>query len=152
VKGEFDMMHRLKRGRRREQGHAVIEVALMSPWIFFLFMGALDFGFYAYAIIATQNAARVAVMQTSLNSTTAANSTLACQYALTELNKLPNASSLGTCGALPVTVNATSVVDADGANASQVAVTYQTINMIPIPGLTGRLTLTRTAQMRLKGP
>ena len=47
----------------------------MAPWIFFLFMGTLDFGFYAYAIIATQNAARVAVMQTSLNSTTAANST-----------------------------------------------------------------------------
>ena len=44
------------------------------------------------------------------------------------------------------------VVDADGANSSRVAVTYQSINMIPIPGLMGRLTLTRTAQMRLKGP
>jgi Flp pilus assembly protein TadG len=146
------MMPRFKRGRRREHGHAVIEVSLMAPWIFFLFMGTLDFGFYAYAIIATQNAARVAVMQTSLNSTTAASSDLACQYALTELNTLPNASSLNTCGALPVIVNATSVVDADGANSSQVAVTYQSINMIPIPGFTGRLTLTRTAQMRLKGP
>lgn len=124
----------------------------MAPWIFFLFMGTLDFGFYAYAIIATQSAARVAVMQTSQNSTTAANSTLACQYALTELNMLPNASSLNSCGALPVTVNATLVVDADGANASQVAVTYQSINMIPIPGLSGSLTLTRTAQMRLKQP
>jgi Flp pilus assembly protein TadG len=146
------MMPRFKRGRRREHGHAVIEVSLMAPWIFFLFMGTLDFGYYAYAIIATQNAARVAVMRTSLNSTTAANSTLACQYALTELNTLPNASSLNTCGGLPVIVNATSIVDADGNNSSQVAVTYQSINMIPIPGFTGRLTLTRTAQMRLKGP
>ena len=146
------MMPRFKRRGWREHGHAVIEIALMAPWIFFLFMGTLDFGFYSYAIIATQNAARVAVMQTSQNSTTAANSTLACQYALTELNKLPNASSLNTCGGLPVVVNATAVVDADGANASQVAVTYQSINMIPIPGLAGRLTLTRTAQMRLKGP
>jgi hypothetical protein len=145
------MMPRFKRGRRRD-GHAVIEVSLMAPWIFFLFMGTLDFGFYAYAIIATQNAARVAVMRTSLNSTTAANSTLACQYALTELNTLPNVGSLSTCASLPVIVNATSIVDADGANSSQVAVTYQSINMIPIPGFTGRLTLTRTAQMRLKGP
>ena len=124
----------------------------MAPWIFFLFMGTLDFGFYAYAIIAVQNAARVAVLETSQNSTTAADSTLACQYALTELNRLPNASSLNTCGGLPVTVTATALVDTDGANASQVAVTYQSINMIPIPGLSGRLTLTRTAQMRLKGP
>lgn len=145
-------MPTFKRGRWREHGHAVIEISLMAPWIFFLFMGTLDFGFYAYAIIATQSAARVAVMQTSQNSTTAANSTLACQYALTELNMLPNASSLNSCGALPVTVNATLVVDADGANASQVAVTYQSINMIPIPGLSGSLTLTRTAQMRLKQP
>src|SRR5437016_6104054 len=146
-KRELAMMARFKREKWRERGHAVIEVALMAPWIFFLFMGTLDFGFYAYAIIAVQNAARVAVMQTSLNSTTAANSTLACQYALTELNTLPNAGSLSTCGGLPVVVNATAVVDSDGANASQVAVTYQTINMIPIPGLAGSLTLTRTAQM-----
>ena len=75
------MMPTFKRGRWREHGHAVIEISLMAPWIFFLFMGTLDFGFYAYAIIATQSAARVAVMQTSQNSTTAANSTLACQYA-----------------------------------------------------------------------
>jgi len=27
-------------------------------------------------------------------------------------------------------------------------VTYQTINMLPIPGLTGRLSITRNAQMR----
>jgi Flp pilus assembly protein TadG len=145
-------MSGLTRRRFRERGHAVIEISLLAPWIFFLFMGTLDFGFYAYAIISSQNAARVAVMQTSQNSTTAANSTLACQYALTELNALPNTHSLNSCDALPVIVNATQVVDADGANASQVSITYQTINMIPIPGLTGRLTLTRTAQMRLKQP
>jgi hypothetical protein len=57
---------------------------------------------------------------------------------------------LSTCGALPVTVTATAVVDADGAQASQVSVTYQTISMIPIPGVTGQLTLTRNAQMRLR--
>ena len=146
------MIPGFKRGRWRERGHAVIEISLMAPWIFFLFMGTLDFGFYAYAIIAAQSAARVAVMQTSQNSTTAANSTLACQYALTELNRMPNTSTLSTCAALPVIVNATSVVDADGANSSRVAVTYQSINMIPIPGLAGSLTLTRTAQMRLKAP
>ena len=34
--------------------------------------------------------------------------------------------------------------------AARVDITYQTINMIPVPGLTGRLSITRNAQMRLK--
>src|SRR5438477_3486704 len=128
-KRELAMMARFKREKWRERGHAVIEVSLMAPWIFFLFMGTLDFGFYSYAIIATQNAARVAVMQTSVNPTTSTDSTLACNYVLPELNVLPNTRSLTTCGALPVIVNATSFVDADGSTAARVAVTYQTINM-----------------------
>ena len=143
------MLSKLKR-RSREHGHAVIELSLMAPWLFFLMVGTLDFGFYSYAMIATENAARVAVVQTARDSLTVADSTLACQYALNELNTLPNANTLTTCAALPVIVAATSVVDADGATASQVSVTYQTINMIPIPGLSGTLTLTRTAQMRLR--
>lgn len=122
----------------------------MAPWIFFLFMGTLDFGFYASAIIATENAARVAVMQTSQDTLTQTNNTLACQFALSELNVLPNTRSLNSCGALPVTVTTAAVVDADGFKASQVSVTYQTISMIPIPGVTGQLTLTRNAQMRLR--
>jgi hypothetical protein len=144
------MMLKPRRTQSRERGHAVIEVSLMAPWIFFLFVGALDFGFYAYAIISAENAARVAVMQTSRDTLSQTDSTLACQYALSELSSLPNVGSLSTCAALPVIVNATAVVDGDGKKASQVAVTYQTIAMIPIPGLTGTLTLTRTAQMRLR--
>jgi len=144
------MMPRFNRGRWKERGHAIIEVTLMAPWIFFLFMGTVDFGFYSYAIIATQNAARIAVMQTSQTPTTATDSTLACNYVLTELNVLPNTRTLTTCGALPLIVNPTTFVDADGATAARVDVTYQTINMIPIPGLTGQLSITRNAQMRLK--
>ena len=144
------MMPKFKHGRRGQRGHAVIEVTFLAPWIFFLFMGTIDFGFYSYAIIATENAARVAAMQTSKNPTTAADQTLACNFALSELNVLPNTRTLTTCGALPVIVNATTFVDADGATASRVDVTYQTILMIPIPGLTGRLSITRNSQMRLK--
>ena len=136
--------------RPGEYGHSVIEVSFLAPWIFFLFVGTLDFGFYAYSISSVENAARVAVMQTSQDTTTQTNGALACQYALNELNSLPNTRSLSTCGSLPVTVTASAVVDADGDQASSVAVTYQTISMIPIPGLTGRLTLTRNAQMKLR--
>lgn len=130
----------------------------MAPWIFFLFMGTLDFGFYAYAAIATENAARIAVTQTSYDATTAANAATGCKYALGELKSLPNMNGVTSCAASssgidathPLAVTATQVVGADGTLASQVAVTYQTIQMIPIPGLSGQLTLTRVAQMRLK--
>jgi len=50
--------------RTKNRGSAVVEAALMMPWLAFLFMGVFDFGFYAYASICTQNAARaVAVLK-----------------------------------------------------------------------------------------
>lgn len=134
-------------------GHAVVEIALMAPWIFFLFIGVLDFGFYSYAAIATQNAARIGAMYTSSSSTLAADAAGACTYVLEELRWLPNVRSAVTaCTALPVLVTAQLVSPGvDGADASRVAVTYQTIPMVPIPGVvTGRLTLTRVAEMRIK--
>ena len=36
--------HPLRR-KKREAGNAMVEVALMAPWIFFLFVGIFDFGF-----------------------------------------------------------------------------------------------------------
>jgi|SRR5690348_5619459 Flp pilus assembly protein TadG len=142
-------------GRR---GHAVIEVSLMAPWVFFLFMGIVDFGFYAYASIATEGAARVAVEQTSTDANSAADVAIACTYALGELKSLPNMMGVTGCASSasaitssqPVAVTAAQVVGADGTQASQVTVTYQTIPMIPIPGVMGQFTLSRTAQMRLR--
>ena len=132
-------------------GHAVIEVALLLPWVIFLFAGTLDMGFYLHALIATQNAARVAAEYTSSDSGYAADSTGACRYARAEMNTLPNLSGVANCNSLPLIVTATSVPSgADGAAASSVSVTYQTNMMFPIPGLMGRLTVTRTVQMRVR--
>lgn len=155
----------LKPKQHRQRGHAIIEVSLMAPWIFFLFVGTLDFGFYAYAAIATENAARTAVTQTSHDVNTAVDTTTACNYALGELRSLPNMNTVSTCsiGALcattaptvsqtqPVGVTVCQLVGPDGAAAAQVAVTYQTVQMISIPGLvSNQFTLTRTAQMRVR--
>jgi len=151
------------RKQAAQRGHAIIEVSLMAPWIFFLFMGTLDFGFYAYAAIATENAARVAVAQTAHDVDTAVDTATACTYALGELKSLPNMRTVTTCviGGLcatsapavtstnPAGVTVCQVAGPDGAASAQVSVTYQTIPMIPIPGVTGQLTLTRTAQMRV---
>lgn len=57
-----------------------------------------------------------------------------------------------TCNGSPLTVTATSVASgADGGAASQVSVTYQTPQLIPIPGeLSGQMSITRVVEMRLR--
>ena len=116
-----------------------------------MFVGAFDMGFYSYALICTENAARVATMYTSTSNTTLTDSSTACAMALGELGSLHNLSGVTTCTSLPLIVTVDSVTGPDGAMASQVSVTYQSDQLIPIPGmLMGRLTVTRTAQMRVR--
>ncbi len=136
----------------------------MAPWIFFLFVGVFDFGFYAYASICTQNAAR-AVVLSQVQSTVGVAPPSPCTVAINELNMLPNVSAGTTCTGTPVnvppvvTLNGSSCPDngygsavtfASSPFCMQASVTYQTIPLIPIPGLLmGQLTLTRTAEMRI---
>lgn len=138
-------------GRSGERGNAIIEASLLAPWMLFLFVGVLDLGFYTYAAIATENAARVAAQYGAAGTATAGDSAGACPYALQEALSLPGLTSGMNCRSLPFVVTVTQVAGPDGTPASSASVTYQTIPMIPIPGLlTGRLTLTRTAEMKVK--
>lgn len=129
----------------------MLEAALLMPWLIFLFVGAFDLGFYNYALIATENAARVAAWYTSQGTTTSTDSATACTYALAELSSLPNVStSVTSCAVSPVVVTATQVTGADGQLASQVTVAYTSPQLVPIPGtLPGKYTFSRTVQMRL---
>ena len=52
-------------GKDRRRGSAVVEAALLMPWICFLFVGILDSGFYTYGAMATQNAARAVAIQSA---------------------------------------------------------------------------------------
>ena len=137
--------------KRRDRGHAVVEVSLLAPWILFLLVGTLDLGFYSYALICTQKAARVAVTYTSSKSATAADSAIACQSALKEMRMMADVRGLSACNSYPLIVTASAVTGVDGARASEVAVTYRSAQLIPIPGLiVGRMTVTRRAQMRIQ--
>jgi Flp pilus assembly protein TadG len=147
--------------KRRESGHALVEIALLSPWIFLLFMAIFDFGFYSYAAIATANSARVAALYTAGSPSSANDSAAACARVLEEMRALPNVGAATACGACmpgtectagPIQVTAT-LLDpgADGAPASRVTVVYQTINLFPLPWLPGQMTITRQTQMRIKG-
>jgi Flp pilus assembly protein TadG len=144
-----------KRQRNDERGNAVIEVALLAPWIFFLFLGVIDVGFYYYAAINVQNAARAAAMYTSSTIGAMTDSTTACNLVLQEVKSMPFTGGTPTnCSGtdLHVTVSAPQATGLDGIAVpmSQISVSAKTLPMFPIPGLTGQLTITRTVQMRLR--
>jgi Flp pilus assembly protein TadG len=160
---------KIKVERKRAQcGHAVVEVALMAPWIFLLFMGILDFGFYAYSAISVENAARAAALFTSSDPGEAANSAGACVYALQELQNAANIGSGAACdgsGHIKVGANTIATITAVEAavvpaviapcdskttlcDASQVTVTYKSPGMIPIPWLPGVYNITRIVTMK----
>lgn len=143
-----------KPGKRRSRGSALIEVSLMAPWILFLFVGIFDMGFYTYAMISVENAARVAAEYTSGSQTAASDQSGACTRAKNELSMMLNSGSFPSgCGALPLKVTATysATGGPDGNPATTVSVAYRSNQMIPIPGLLmGQLNITRTVVMRVK--
>ena len=135
----------------RRRGATIIEVVLIAPWVFFLFIGALDWGFYSSALISVQAAARSAALYTAGGTSTAADSSGACNIVLDEIRKLPNiGTSTTTCGSNPV-VTAESITGPDGAGATRVTVRYQSIALVPLPGLLARqFTVSRIVTMRIK--
>jgi Flp pilus assembly protein TadG len=130
----------------------MVEFGLLCPWYIFLFIGAFDFGFYSYSLIATQTAARVAGLYCAASLSAASDSTTACSYSLDQLRNMPNVGSgLTTCASAPLVVTAALVTGPDGNNATSVTVAYTTPNLIPIPGiLAGHVTISRTVKMKLR--
>lgn len=141
----------------------MVEAALLSPWIFFVFMGLLDFGFYAFALITTESAARAGAMYASQTIGSAGNGDGVCFPVVEEMRTLPNVSTTATCSctagnctAGPITIQTRSVVDANcpegvvGARCAIVMVRYTTVPMIPIPFLRGQLTVQRVAYASIR--
>jgi len=143
------------------KGNSIVEFSLLLPWFIFLFTGIFDFGFYSYALIGVENAARVAVLHTAATTATAGDQSGACALAAQELTGLPNVGPTytGSCNSNPITVTSTycdnstpctgTSKSVDGGPATFVSVTYQMppLFRIPIPGVTS---ITRTAEMRLR--
>jgi Flp pilus assembly protein TadG len=137
--------------RKRTSGTAMMELVLFAPWIFMLSIGALDWGFYSSALISLQAGVRSAALYTSQGPSTAADSDTACTIVLGEMRKLPNIGSAATCPTTNPAVTATSYTGPDGQPATRVSVSYQSISLIPIPGLLAQqFTITRTLSMRVR--
>ena len=155
-------------GRRNKsaRGNAFVEVALMAPWIFLLFLAIFNFGFFAYAGISVSNSARAAVLEMGRRNSNSLDQVLACSIVKKELEYLPNSVAWRAGGAdtacdrapLVVTVgNAGSAIpgkNPDGTDngallAARVRVTYTSIQLFPLPFLQGLMTLSRKAEMRV---
>jgi Flp pilus assembly protein TadG len=134
----------------KKRGAAMMELALLSPWIIFIFIGVLDWGFYAVSLMTLENATRAATIYAASGSTTYTDTTNLCQILYNEMGSLSNMQGVTTCGGTsPVSFTASQGAGPDNNTAVTVAVTYTTPQMIPIPGLlAGKFTITRTMQMR----
>ena len=128
----------------------MMEMALLSPWIIFLFIALFDWGFYAYSLITLETAARNAASWNA-NHNDATNSVKACEIVTYEMQSLVNMGGVTTCGTgTPVAVSAAQVTGPDNDPGAQVAVTYTTPALIPIPGLLAKqFTITRVVTMKL---
>jgi Flp pilus assembly protein TadG len=139
-----------------KRGQAVVEVTLLIPWIVFAFIAAFNFGIFAYSLISTENAARTAATYASQSLAVAQGGSIVtqvCPYVLGELGDAPGVgSAVTTCAASPVTVSVTAETPGSGNMSTvKVAVTYNTMQLIPLPGLmAGSLAITRTVEMPIR--
>lgn len=63
----FIALFRRMRSRRSEEGQALIELALVSPLLFGILLGAVEFAMVTYAGIEVSNAARAGVQYAAMN-------------------------------------------------------------------------------------
>ena len=140
-------------GQPCARGQSLLETSILGPMLLLMFLGMVDFGWYAYCFIQVGNAARVAAQYTATKG--GINDLVACQAVLRELKSMANVAALGTCAASPLKVKAVYVTDvptpgAPGGvtDASQVTVTYTTMQLFQLPFLPGQMEINRVAMMR----
>ncbi len=145
--------------RRRSRGSSILEFALVAPLLLLTMLTVFDFGFYIFAFIGVQNAARSAALRNSGGVASAADVDGACPLVLEELRGLPNTGSVRACTGQPITLASVSLCPSspcasglqspDGEPAVKISVTYQVPDLLR-PPFAGITTITRTAQMKLR--
>lgn len=144
----------IRRSAPSRKGHAVMEFALIAPWIFFVFVGVIDFGFYAYWLMAVTNASRVAAHLAAENGS---SQSIACNEVRNELRGVLGwTSAPAACNASPLIVTVTELdstttpQSADASPSVLVSVTWDATPLIPVPGIAQTFTIRRDAEMRRK--
>ena len=132
-----------------KKGSSAVEFAFVTPWFIFLFVGILDLGFYNYALITAQSAARTAVLYTSSSTSASTDSVQACAYVYDQLTSNINLTGQTTCsGASPISLTTAVGTGPDGNSASTVTVQFTSATLIPIPLIMpAHIPVVRTAEM-----
>src|SRR5690348_3876540 len=110
-------------GRENREGQALIEVTVMAPLMLLLFAAVVDIGFFCYAAVCTENAARVGALHAATDRDLAASATIN-QYVradvCAEMKALPNIGSSCPDSVLAVSTVGQPFTGADGQPATQV--------------------------------
>lgn len=124
--------------KNRRSGAAVVELAILLPFLGFLFVVAVDYSRLFYYSLTMTNCARNGALYAS-DPTTAALS----PYRSVSAAALADAGNLSPAP----TVTSTSSSDSTG-NYVDVTVTYVFHTITNYPGIPSQVTLTRTVRMR----
>jgi Flp pilus assembly protein TadG len=124
------------RGPRRAV--AAVELAVLLPFLMFLFVIGVDFARVFYHSLTLANCARNGAFYGCQDATHATDTAGIQTAALADAGNLSPAP----------TVSSTTATDADGNPCVQVTMTYPFQTITSYPGVPSSLTLTRTVQMR----
>ena len=117
---------------------AAVELAVLLPFLAFLFVIGVDFARVFYCAVTVTNAARNGASYGSQDATHAADTAGIQAAALADATNLSPAPD----------VSSTTATDADGNPCVRVTVTYTFQSITHVPGGPGAVNLSRTVQMR----
>jgi hypothetical protein len=134
--------------KERTRGQSSVEIAFMAPWLFFLFVGVVDLGFWSYQMICLENAVRIVGLYASENGT--ANTPRMKQLACSELDRVINIPSGASCHSsslVQVSVLPSIAAAGNAPERFRLSLQVRMTPMIPIPGLLTTSNITRLVEV-----
>ena len=128
---------------RTSRGQSLVELALITPVLLLLLLGATDFGRVYFAHVSVTNAARNGADYAARGNQSAVDADGIREAALWDTNEL-----LGTSETNPAVTSVTGT-DSQGTEYSEVTVSYQFSTLIPWPGLPSSVTVERTVRSKV---
>jgi Flp pilus assembly protein TadG len=126
----------------RRRGAAAVELAVLLPFLTYMFVGGVDFARVFYYSLTLSNCAREGALYASLDATHAADSTGTQNAALADASGFSPAP----------TVSSVTSTDSSGNPVVTVTVSYSFKTITSYPGIPSPISLVRTVQMRILPP
>jgi Flp pilus assembly protein TadG len=128
--------------RRPRRGAAAVELALLLPFLSFLFVAGVDYARIFYYYLTVTNCARSGALYASIDAAHAIDTAGIQSAAKAESAEL----------ASQLTISSTTGSDSAGNPFVAVTVTYPFKTIADFPGVPSSATLSRTVQMRVAPP